>query len=452
MPQPGDPSTTDPRTFSDKELDEKLGKPAESLKGQVADKAAADKAAADKAAADKAAADKVAADKLAADKAAADKAAADKVAADKVAADKVAADKAAADKAAADKVAVDKAAADKAAADKVAADKAAADKAAADKLAADKSGAEGLIAGKFKTNDELVKAVEDTAATLKLNTKIIAPAIALAKESGRYNALADMYTALEEEQQAKAAAERGASEKPTLPSKAPVETEEERSNREAIVQQHVMDELRGSDIAKELEKAGITFPETQDAVQEAYNKNPWLLGQFSEEFRKRFEAGNKVTLDHRNAVYEVTPHNDGVISGQTEGIMKMMTDLGLPAKREEIEVFVRETYQKDRFALEDRVGVAFFRDGYAKQAYTVANLDKILEQRRILDQREARAQYDKDMKEIRERSVQSISTLPIPSSPERLEEKKVDVNDREAVARLSDAELDRLIAHPEERK
>ena len=317
--------------------------------------------------------------------------------------------------------------------------------------------AEKLLAGKYKTPEELLKATtEEIVKPLGYSSKILEIAVEQAKKSGDYEPVERLYKELESELGRKTAKEKAEAEAKAAQEKEqppavtlPPETDAERQGREALILQRTFEDLAISPIAREMTAQGLKVPESEDDIRELYKEDPWTVGKYAAEFQKIYGEYTKIALDHRKAVAEVGPHNETVKSAEVKKILDLAKEYGLDSvKLEDVEKFVESTYKTETL-LEDRTGVKFYRSGQASREWFLENYRTILKKVKADAEMTGRVQHEEDIKELKALSVKSISTTPVAAKPERTAKPKVDIEDVRQRALLTDEEIEERLRNPE---
>jgi len=327
-----------------------------------------------------------------------------------------------------------------------------------DRLAREKEEEENKVyAGELKGRKALVDGVLAKGKALGYREKVLRLAVDTAKRSGDYAALEQMYGEFKAEDQERAetaAAEarrrdqdqQAATEKESK--EVPPETEAENESRIKEVIRATYDEVGRGEVGQEFRAAGLELPRTQEELAELRRSDPGLWFLFTQAYTRTYGLLDKAVTEHRAAHLRLPKIATAVKDGELKKIMEFVKEFGLDTvKEEEVKALIEETY-KDAANTESRSGVLYPVAGRAYQRFLTEHLDTTLRTTRQRDKINAemsgRVQHEKDLEDMRRKTVRTISTAPIPAT-KRTEKKKVDVSDREAVAGMTEQEIEQLL-------
>lgn len=318
-----------------------------------------------------------------------------------------------------------------------------------DRKAAEKDGKKYYAGKVYENDDAFFNAMKEIAKPLNYPQVVLEEIVELAKKSGSLASAEKIYRELESETGRRSETERLrkeqeaqalANQKPVIPD----ETPEEQKYRTDLVIKAAYQAIEGSELVAQMRKEGLEIPTTPENLRELYKKDPYFGRQFESLYQNVLERFKTESLAHRTAQYEANPHNARVAQEETKKILDLVKELKLEEqfKPDQIATYVSEAY-KSPDAVEIRNGVEFRRaNEFAYKKFVADNLSTIVRQTTLVSSEAGRRQMLEHIEQMRERNPQSISTARIPGEPAAPEDKKkVDLNDRDAVAGLSTEDL-----------
>jgi hypothetical protein len=323
-----------------------------------------------------------------------------------------------------------------------------------DRLAREKDEEENKVyAGELKGRKALVDGVLAKGKALGYREKVLQLAVDTAKRSGDYAALEQMYGEFKTEDQervetAAAEAQRREQEQQAVIEKeskeVPTETDAEKESRIKEVIRATYDEITRQEVGQEFRAAELELPRTQEELAELRKSDPGLWFMFTQAYKQTYALLDKAVTEHRAASLRLPKIATAVKDGELKKIMGFAKEFGLDTvKEEDVKALIEQTY-KDPANTESRSGVPYPVAGRAYQRFLNEHLDTALRTTRASAEMRGRVQHEKDLQEMDHKTVKTISTAPIPAT-KRTEKKKVDVTDREAVAGMTEQEIDQLL-------
>jgi hypothetical protein len=334
---------------------------------------------------------------------------------------------------------------------------------------------EKLLAGKYKTKEELFKGFVNIAKPLNYNPKLLDAMVKLAEKTGDVSDIEELYKELElavsnnakatapGAQQPPATPKPGTSERSERDTSALPTTMEDATRQEAtrLTLVGAIEELRGSRIVQRMEKNGINLPptflidqkETAEFLAGIEKEFPWLYDQLENETVALVNKHAKHINAVMSAMQEATVENPKKRESEIAKIKAEALAIKLPVKDEELAVFVDEAL-KQPWVYEDREGIQFIREGAIMDAWYLKNRDSIKKQLQLNGEVTGRTQAVSDLNTNKGKSTASISSSRIPSDQAGRRDKagSIDLENPEVTAQLSDEQLDDLIKHPEKRE
>lgn len=313
---------------------------------------------------------------------------------------------------------------------------------------------EKLLAGRFKTTDDLAKGLLEIAKPLKYNSDFVQVALETAKETGNWAAVEKMYTALNKTLSAggKAEGAPGAPGAQQDPEKGKPAAETQVTEKEAV-QIHAVREtyeaVANSKIMRQLLQEGYKLPkgflvdakvtdEFMDTLKADGKAIEWI--QLSQLMQTVYRKSVKEATEYLQAEAESKTHNETQKSAAVQSIKTFAQELGLPVTDEEITAFLTEA-ENDPYAVEVRNEVPFLKADGILNAWQMRNLKAIRQAEYLKGETTGRAQAAKDLAELGKRNRNNSSISNSGGSNRRQENPAVDLDNQDEIENMSDAEL-----------
>jgi hypothetical protein len=307
-----------------------------------------------------------------------------------------------------------------------------------------------LLAGKYKTENELAKGLVEIGKPLSINQEFLQDVVDLARKSGDFSKVEEMYGKLDgqlsqQREAEKAAAEAAPAKEPAPPATPSPETAEQREQLAGVIAEEVRVDLKSLPIARKLNEAGIDIPETKAAMDQLQELNPGLWVELRDEVKKLWDDKWAMTDSFIKAETELPTFKEQQRAEAKTKIKNLVSEYGLEFPETEIDKAFDEADSSGAYS-EDRDGVTYPKSGGYYRHFMAEKLPDLLPEVRTKAEAKGREQYLADLKKMKEGTVDTVSTTKVPGAPATKEAKALDVNDREAVAHLSDEELQEEIA------
>jgi hypothetical protein len=217
------------------------------------------------------------------------------------------------------------------------------------------------------------------------------------------------------------------------------------ANPEVInaVGKYALSTLAGSPLAEEMKSKGIAPPANAQEWDELKLASPYYAWRWENEFHKLYQDGLGLAKTRFEALRSVEGHNRQEMDSGLAAVRERAKQLGLTLD-EQAEKALVEAVNNDPTVFEDRNGVKFLRKGAVVRAFNSGLLVDHLPEILLRAEQRGREQAAKDLTKPRVAPIASIGTKPIAGGPPRSQGRKVDLNDPDALQRLSDREIEEL--------
>ena len=297
--------------------------------------------------------------------------------------------------------------------------------------------AEKMLAGKYKTEDELVKGITNLAKTLGHDeSSLTGSMVKIAIDSKNTPALEAMYKRMETE-----LGKRSSSAKP--PESAPTQanqTADQQRDFVTRVAKAASEAIADDPRVLAMKRDGFEVPTTQEEFDElkrvAYHHFAELRAAFQEKYNEYYREGQ----EYQKAVTTVDTVNQETITKDSERIRALAKENGIDITDAEIKE-LSDSILADPSALEERHGVAFLRDGSLYRAYVAEKFIADLPKVRAAISSKSRTEAVEDLKKAKSMAVDTISTSPTPGRAS-VTAKPTDLADEKALRQMSKEELD----------
>lgn len=317
----------------------------------------------------------------------------------------------------------------------------------------EKKGEEKLIAGKYKTPEELLTALNEIAKPLGSRPIIPKAIVEAARESGDYSLLEAAYRELEQElgreaearRREEAAKPKTAGEKDEIPAESPAEV----ALREDAVYRYAWEDVKKSPLMAEFDRLGLELPTGPEGYREIYNRDRWLADQFLIQFNEAKERYSTLAKEQRVAQFRQRS-NPAIIEAEVKKIMEeAVTKYALPTTEADVRLFVDSVYEKDPLAVTDLAGVKLNNSGRGYDAFLLRNVGRIIEAATLQAEKKGRKEYAEDLDKGRADAGRSLTESRVPPrSPSTTQPKgkKYTDEDLPVIRRMGDEELEAAIA------
>jgi len=305
---------------------------------------------------------------------------------------------------------------------------------------------ETLLAGKYKTPEELKEAVRNAGKVLKYSERVVETLLA---KTSDVKELETLYT----EMDAAISANAKAAAAPAAGAERATSTELTNEERKAVtleIAQLTVNEVRRTKVAKMLEKAGYVLPEkflqdekvSNEFMENLYDVDPahyYALDRVITSTYARVKAG---VDGYVSSLEESRTENAATLEVEKKAIKDYAAQIKLPLTDEELTKFIDEAL-KSPAVYSQKNNVNFLNKGGLFDLFYLRNREAIVKHERLIEREEAMKQYEAahtDMlKQTQNGGISGNRTAP------RKKESQVKIPDEEAFARLSAEEQDELI-------
>lgn len=306
---------------------------------------------------------------------------------------------------------------------------------------------EKLYAGKYKTAEDLLKGIREAAAVLYgSDAEVFEDALKVVQSTGKVEDVESLYTRL-----ASAIGRRG-SQKQSLPTEGteapvtetprradPVENDQQIARAAA---QATIDRLAGSELGRELIAQGIGIPDTAEKFEALKTAQPYYAMAWQTAFSKVFEENLNLGRHSYRAAKEAPEHNQKTRDTAIRAVTEFAQKHGLTFDEQAQKDLIAQV-DADASLYEERYGAKFLRTGAVERAF-YARLPELLPTILEAAKAQGRLEAAKDLTKPQNQPPRTIGTAKVAGSVSRSQGRKIDLNDPDQLARLSDAEIEAL--------
>ena len=314
------------------------------------------------------------------------------------------------------------------------------------------AGCEQLLAGRFKTREDLAKGILEIAKPLKYSIEVLQTALEMAKETGNWAAVEKMYVALNKALSAgeKAGDAPGAAKGPASPENLDPATQKQAAE---TVQVYALQETRSavmnSQLMQELVAAGYKVPKgflvdekATDTFLDQLRKDgmaiEWL--QLTQLMKGSYAHFEKEAQTYLQAEAAAPGHNKAQRDAALQSIRDFAQKTGMTVKDEDLQAFLAEA-EKDPLAVEMRSEVPYLRSEGILNAWRLRNFDAIMKHVDLAGEVRGRTQAAADLAglDAKGKRAASPSTSGLPSTHQ--EAPKVNLDNPDEVESMDEAAL-----------
>jgi hypothetical protein len=303
-----------------------------------------------------------------------------------------------------------------------------------------------LLAGKYKSTEDLAKGLTEIGKPLGIHPGVLERAVADFQKSGDWDKGEELYVELNrqlEERKAADAAARGQEPQPAQPDTGPETTAPTPEEVGRIVANETMKQTIQLPVVAEMKRLGVEMPTTEEAWAQLKVEYPAHWIELKTEMQKIYN-------DLWQEAQEISKAEQGVDAAfkaeretASEKIREFAKENDLGITDEEIDAFLKET-EAGGSLTEDRHGVRYPREGAYWHYFLVKKMPELLPKIRQSAEARGRVQHTQDLKKMGSETVETISTT-IGGTKKQTDAPKIDAEDRDSLANLSDTDLDREI-------
>jgi hypothetical protein len=304
--------------------------------------------------------------------------------------------------------------------------------------------AEKLLAGKYKTPDDLAKGLTEIAKPLNIHPLSLTTAINMAKKTGDWSEVEQLYTELQAELSTKPPTPPPTKEgePPVAGQPAPASDKGELTNEkiQQLVTADVKRRLAQHPIRQKFERKGVSWPTTVEEVEELEDTYPVLAIELREAMRDIYTTSAKEFNDYAEALMGVGQATDNAKSEGVKQITALSEKYKLDLKPEEVNTLVQQALDSGSpTVFEDKHGVKHpTAQGIVK--WIKAETD-LFDRLNLASTQRGRAAHSQDLRTMKEKTLSSISTAGLPAKRQRTETPEVDVNDPDQVSKMTEQEI-----------
>jgi hypothetical protein len=314
-----------------------------------------------------------------------------------------------------------------------------------------------LLAGRFRTHDDLAKGLLEIAKPLKYNEEVLQTALELAKKSGDWASVEKMYNALNkslsEGKKADAPAaggKPGAQQDPQNAGKPAAGTQVEtdkavrlfavRETLDAVVSSNTVQRLTadGYKLPKGFLLNGKVTDEFMDTLRDDGKTIEYL--ELKELIKKTYGKSVEDGYAFVQAEEESKTHNETQKQTAVQSIKDFAQKIGLSVTDDEVAAFIAEA-ENDPYAVELRNEVPFLKADGMLKVWQLRNLDTIMKQTDLQAETRGRTQAAKDLDEMGKKSKNRSTPSTAGLSGNRQDPPKVDLDNPDEVESMDDAAL-----------
>lgn len=300
-----------------------------------------------------------------------------------------------------------------------------------------------LFAGKYKTEDDLARGLVAIGKPLGIPTDVLENAVALARKTGDWATAEAMYSSLNKDLSRRKSEGVPAPRAPQGPQPTVQPAADRETTLRNVVAQEVRNDVLKSDVVAELRNLGVELPTTKEGWAQLRSDYPYYAMKLERYAEERYNHHMKDGQDYLAALDGADSAREAERESAQEKILSFVKDKSLQLSEEDVKAFLDEADENESGYV-DKNGVPYpSADGYVRHFFAT-KLPELVDQIRISAETAGRSQAAKDLANMSGRTTQSISTETLPGA-NRTQPKKIDLEDREAVARLSDEDLERMI-------
>ena len=309
--------------------------------------------------------------------------------------------------------------------------------------------AEKLLAGKYKTNDDLGKGLLEIGKALKYNPKTLERFLGIAKKTGDWAEVEQAYLELQEtlSKNQKAAStdqppakEEGTPKGDQPPQPATAEERQALAEEMHVLMAEVAREMEDTPVVREMKEQGIPIPKTREEFRQLKTDYPYYARDFNDQFMATYKQLQKEIGDYNQALQTVESHTTTAKESAKQQIGEYNKEFGLKLDDAKIQEIIDQAL-KSEFVYETKSGVKFVRDNGIAEHFLAKQFPTLAKAIKTNGELDGRKQHLDDLDTMQKKTLSSISTSHIP--PTRREKGKVNLDDPQQVAGVSDDDMEK---------
>jgi hypothetical protein len=312
---------------------------------------------------------------------------------------------------------------------------------------------EKLLAGRFKSADELEKGVGEIGKQVNAPDYLLAPLIEQAKASGDWSKVEATYAKMRDSYNAQLEAGKNTGAGNAAEGSGSASNDDNAiyadlapEDREALGKYYKVELGQGllrHPIVKEFEKRNIPFPKTEAQIEALRIEDPPLYMDFRAAAR---EVDGNVKKTMREYVSAHKGEQGAFDTARSEGLefIKLANEkyqLGMDQAKMDA---ILDAALKDPMSLKDNAGIPYPVKDAVKRYFLANNFDDMAARINLQGTHAGQEAHRKTLNDLQQRAVGSASTVTIPGRTGGAD-RKVTLNDPNQVRGLGDADLDAAI-------
>ena len=304
---------------------------------------------------------------------------------------------------------------------------------------ADPNAQTALLAGKYKTPDDLAKGIGEIGKALNLPDYLLAERIEQAKATGNWKPVEEIYKKLDADLTRKREAEKAAATPTSQPAATTLSAEDiQRIKSETA--ERFNSELADHPIMRDLAQAGVEFPITKETIEALKGQN---YGLYAELRRAIGEVQSKLESEATGYAEALKGAEPAMAKARTEGseyLAKLNSEYELGYNEDELKTMV-ESALSDKALMEEKYGVVYPIEKAVTRHFWSNHNEDALKRATTSAKVKGRTEHTEDLKTMHSKTTATASRASLPGSQNRAGV-KIDPTNRADVAGLADAELD----------
>jgi hypothetical protein len=188
----------------------------------------------------------------------------------------------------------------------------------------------------------------------------------------------------------------------------------------------------------------LHIPQTEEAFEQLKVDNPYLAMKFEQELGRTYQENMTWAAGHLKSQADVKTHNENALTSGISEVREYAKQYGLTITDDAAKI-IADAVAADVNSYEDRYGVKFIRPGAVKARYLqtdfAGNIDTVIQSAR----HQAAIDAAKKIEAAGRSAIRTISTAaPTTREARGKVSRRVDVNDPDQLAQLSDQEIENL--------
>jgi len=314
-----------------------------------------------------------------------------------------------------------------------------------------KPGEEGyMFAGKYKSTEDLAKGILEISKPLQLPEAAFKQVVELAKKTGDWSAAEQFYKELDGElshrrsttpaQPAMPPTTPPAPSQTVTPGEPPPEAVEQELGR--IIARETWTQSQNLPVVVELRNMGVDVPTTEEGWRQLKMEHPAEYIELKQEMQKVYSGLWEESRAYMKAQNELPSAVSAERDNARTKINQLLGEYGVKVADDQINQILAKAEQENPF-YEDRSGVRYPATDSFFRYFLVQQLPTLLPEIRAAAELRGREAHIKDLAEMHRKTIPSVAAGSRVTGP--LTDVKVDLDNPDEIARLSDEELERHI-------